>query len=115
MSRFKVHTSPMLILRGVLTAVMALWIAILPAVGAGAIVSQSADVAMSDDSGMPCNKPMDDGKTFATCALKCFQLCVDDIVSPLTLPARHCDTECLFVTEALYSRSIVPPFRPPAV
>ena len=104
----------MLTSRAVLAAIIALWIAILPAVGAVAFVSQSSDVAMSDDSGMPCNKPMDDGKAFTACALKCFQLFAENIASPLPLPARHTDTERVFVTEAFYSRPIIPPFRPPA-
>ena len=64
MSRLKVHTSGMLTSRAVLAAIIALWIAILPVVGVVAFVPQSSDVAMSDDSGMPCNKPMDDGKAF---------------------------------------------------
>lgn len=104
----------MLTIRSVLAAVLALWIAILPAVGAAAFASQSSGVAMSDDGGMPCNKQMDDGKALTACALKCFQLCAEDFISPLALPARHCETKRLFVTDALYSRPIVPPFRPPA-
>jgi hypothetical protein len=111
---FKVHTSAMLTLRAVLAAIIALWIAILPAVGAVVIASQSPDVAMSDDSGMPCNKPMNDGKAFNACALKCFQLFAENFASPLTLPAHRGDMERLFLTETFYSRPIVPPFRPPA-
>lgn len=114
MSRLKVHTSRMFTIRGVLAAIIALWIAILPAVGAVAFASQSPDVAMSDDSGMPCNKPTDDDKAFTACALKCFQLFAENVASPLSLPARRADMERLFVTETFYSRPIVPPFRPPA-
>lgn len=108
----KVHTSSMC--RAVLATVIALWIAILPTVGAMAFAPQPTNVAMSDDGGMPCDKPMDDGRALTACALKCFQLCADDFVSPLTLPARHGDTVRLIATDAFYSHLIVPPFRPPA-
>jgi hypothetical protein len=114
MSRFKVHTSSMFTIRAVLAATIALWIAVLPVFGAVAFASPSPDVAMSAHGGMPCNTPRDDGKTFAACALKCFQLFAENFASPLTLPARHSDTERLFVTEIFYSRPTVPPFRPPA-
>jgi hypothetical protein len=100
--------------RAVLAAFIALWIAILPAVAAMAAASQPSTVTMSDDTEMPCNKPMDNDKAFIACALKCFQLCANDFVSPLTFPARYCESEPSFATETLRSRPSVPPFRPPA-
>jgi hypothetical protein len=69
---------------------------------------------MSDDSGMPCSKLMDDGKAFTACALQCFQLFAEQFASPLTLPAYRGDMERSFITETLYPRPIVPLFRPPA-
>jgi hypothetical protein len=111
--RRTVHNPFMPSLSTVLAAAIALWIGILPALGAMAAFPQSADVAISDDGGMPCNQPMD-GKAFATCALKCFQLCANEVVSPLVLPPRRGDVERSFVTDAFRSRPTVPPFRPPA-
>jgi len=100
--------------RAILAAFIALWIAILPVVAAMAAASQSAVVTMSDDTGMPCHEPMDNDKALIACALKCFQLCANDFVSPLTLPARYCKKERSFATQTLRSRPAVPPFRPPA-
>jgi hypothetical protein len=104
----------MLTVRAVLAAFIALWIALLPAIAAMAAASQSAAVTMSDDTGMPCSKPMDNDKAFIACALKCFQLCANDFVSPLTFPSRCCKKERSFATQTFRSRPAVPPFRPPA-
>jgi hypothetical protein len=100
--------------RALLAAFIALWIALLPAVAAMAAASQSAAVTMSGDSGMPCHEPMDSDKAFIACALKCFQLCANEFVSPLTFPTRYCKKEHSFATKNLRSRPAVPPFRPPA-
>ena len=104
----------MLTVRVTLAAFIALWIALLPAVAAMAAASQSVGATMSDDTGMPCDKPVHNDKAFFACALKCFQLCANDFFSPLTFPARYCENERSFATKTLRSRPAVPPFRPPA-
>jgi hypothetical protein len=108
------QTLRMLTVRAALAAFIALWIAFLPAVAAMATASQSAIVTMSDDTGMPCDKPMDNDKAFFACALKCFQLCANNFFSPLTFPTRYCEKERSFATK--FSARDLPYrlFRPPA-
>ena len=108
------HNPLMRSVRIVLAAVIAAWLGILPALGAMAAFSQSADITtLHDDGGMPCDNSIDSAKALATCALKCFQVCADEPVSPLILPPPPGDTERSFMAEAFHSRPTVPPFRPP--
>jgi hypothetical protein len=102
--------------RTILAAAIAAWLGILPALGAMAAFSQLAGATtMQEDGGMPCDHPKDSAKAPAGCALKCFQVCADELVSPLMLPPPPGDTERSFVAEAFRSRPTVPPFRPPAI
>jgi hypothetical protein len=113
--RWTVHNPPMPLLRAILAVAIAAWLGFLPTLGAIAAFSEPSDVTtIHDDAGMPCHHSTDVGKTLAACALKCFQVCADELVAPLILPPPPADLERSFIVEAFHSRPPVPPFRPPA-
>jgi len=101
------------IIRAILAVVLAFSIAMLPAIGGAAVASQSSVSSTSvsnGQDGMPCNQSMDDCKSSAGCALKCFNF--SDAIVPELLPPRS-DPEPSFVPKALRSHASSPPFRPP--
>jgi hypothetical protein len=104
----------MVTIRAVLAAVVALSIAVVPAVG-GAAIASSSHISMSDDEGMPCNKAMDDSKAIAACALKCFNFAGVVVVVPVLPSAYVVHLERSFITNTFRSHPTRPPFRPPAV
>jgi len=100
-------------IRVILAAMIAFSVAMLPAVGGAAVASKSSAASMSDpgsENGMPCDKAIGDCKTFAGCALKCFNF-LETIAPELWPPASN--TEPSFVAKAFRSHMNTPPFRPP--
>jgi len=113
--RWTVHNARMPSLRTVLAVAIAAWLGFLPTLGAMVAFSEASGVTIiDDDAGMPCHHSTDVGKTLAACALKCFQVCADELVAPLISPPPSADIERSFVVEAFRSHPAVPPFRPPA-
>ena len=112
----------MSIVRTVFALLIALSVAMLPAIGGGAFASHSQDAAMAsmDDCplhhhhGAPAKKAMDDCCAMAVCALKCFSYC-GAMVSDLIYPSRRATIEPLLASKALRSHTGSPPFRPPRV
>jgi hypothetical protein len=111
------------IVRTVFALVIALSVAMLPAIGGGAFASHSQDAAMAsmDDCphhhhhhGAPAKKAMDDCCAMAVCALKCFSYC-GAMVSELVYPSLTATIEPLLASKALHSQTGSPPFRPPRV
>jgi len=106
--------------RTVFALLIALSVAMLPAIGGGAFASQDAAMASMDDCphqhhhGAPAKKAMDDCCAMAVCALKCFSYC-GAMVSELVYPSRTATIEPPLVSKALRSQAGSPPFRPPRV
>lgn len=100
--------------RSLLAALIALSVAMVPAVGGAAALSNSADMAMSDRADMLCCKTVDDCKNPAACALKCFNYS-DVILLPVALLPRTPDIKSPMASEALRGFVGRPPTHPPPV
>lgn len=104
----------MVVARIILAALLSFSVAMVPAVGSAAIMSQSIQASVSDGGGMPCDNAAGDCKNFAGCALKCFNF-TGAIVSALVLLPCPSGTELSFVEWALRPHISSPPTRPPPV
>jgi hypothetical protein len=109
----------MSIIRTFFAVLIALSIAVLPAVGGGAFAAPAQDAAMAsmDDCphhGAPAKKAMDDCCAMAVCALKCFNYC-GAMVSELVYPTRMATMEPPLASRVLRSHTGSPPFRPPRI
>ena len=106
--------------RTILAVLIALSVAILPAVGA-AVVTQSAapaGMSMMDDmdccphKANPCEKAMEDCTAMATCALKCFSF-AGTLSSAIVFPSTSTKMTASFAANPLSSQTGTAPFRPP--
>ncbi len=109
--------------RTILALLIALSVAMLPAVGGAGAIAKSADMtamaAMEDmdccpHKTNPCDKAMDDCASMATCALKCFSFSATTL-SDIVFPLRVASLSPLFGAQLFHSQTGSPPFRPPRV
>jgi len=114
----------MAVVRTIFAFLIAMSVAVLPAVGAAAFKLKSQDATeMSAAEPMhdccppaanPSDKAMDDCGTMATCALKCFS-CSSIASSLLLFPIELAGTMSPFDSGDFASQSGSPPFRPPRI
>jgi hypothetical protein len=107
--------------RTILAILIALSVAVLPAVGAAVVTSQSAapaGMSMTDDmdccphKANPCEKAMEDCTAMATCALKCFSF-AGTSSSTIVFPLTYAKMTASFASNPFPSQAGSPPFRPP--
>jgi hypothetical protein len=109
--------------RTILALLVALSVAMLPAVGGAGVSAKSAEPAdMSTivetpdccaHKANPCEKAMDDCGTMATCALKCFGFA--GASSIIVFPSTFAKLPASFTGDPFSSQAGSPPFRPPRI
>jgi hypothetical protein len=108
--------------RTILALLIALSVAMLPAVGAAGLGVKPADmVDMSAMEDMDCCPPdanpckdMDKCASMAACALKCFSASQPSF-SAIIFPSQLASLTPSLGTDPFHSRTSSPPFRPPRV
>ncbi len=109
--------------RTILALLIALSVAMLPAVAgvAGAVKSaETASMSAMDDmdccphKSNPCDKAMGDCGSMATCALKCFSFSAT-VPSDIVFPSLVASLGPSFGAQPFHSQTGSPPFRPPRV
>jgi len=71
--------------RTILAALIAISVAMVPAMGGAAVSTKPVEMSMSDNADMPCCTP-DDCKGSITCALKCFNFVGAIFSATVSLP-----------------------------
>jgi hypothetical protein len=109
--------------RAIVTLLIALSVAILPAAagaGASAKSPEAAGISMTEEmpdccphKANPCENAMDHCATMATCALKCFSFAGTSAV--IIFPSTFAKMTPSFTADPLSSQAVSPPFRPPRV
>jgi hypothetical protein len=105
-------------IRRILSAVVALAIAMLPASGAAIVSALPAAMTMAESGGMPCCPSCDTQGDFkaAACVLKCAALAAAVLpASAATLYSPHRAADGAGATEALRGTVRAPPTHPPPV
>jgi hypothetical protein len=116
--------------RTILTLLIAISVALLPAAGGAAVAVKSSDMAaMTAARAMPasgdmaeccphqtnpCGKAADNCASMAACALKWFNFCGTDF-SALIFPPVGSALKPLLMSQNVPTQSGAPPFRPPRV
>jgi hypothetical protein len=110
----------MAVARKLMVFLIALSVAMLPAVGGRMAAATPTDAIASDTShhsGMPCHKtsqPMDDCATMIGCALKCFSFSADEF-STFLFPPMTATAGPSLASPAPRAQPGTPPFRPPRI
>jgi hypothetical protein len=111
----------MSIARTIVTLLIALSVAILPAAASAGVSVKSpeaAGISMTEDmpdccphKANPCEKATDDCAAMATCALKCFSFSGTSAV--IVFPSAFAKMTASFAANPFSSQAGSPPFRPP--
>jgi hypothetical protein len=110
----------MSICRTILALLIAVSVATLPIAGGAASIAQTDNMSMSepmvdcDHPVMPCHKAMDDCRSMAACALKCFNFSGTSF-SILSFPVALNERMPAFADGPFRPQTSSPPFRPPRV
>jgi hypothetical protein len=107
--------------RTIVTLLIALSVAMLPAAGSAGVSVRSpeeAGISLMEDmpdccpqKGNPCEKAMDDCGAMATCAFKCFSFA--DTSAGIIFPSTFAKIVASFTANPFSSQACSPPFRPP--
>lgn len=107
--------------RTIVTLLVALSVAMLPAAGSAGVSVKSpeaAGISMTEDmsdccphQANPCEKSMDDCGAMAACALKCFSFLGTSAV--IVFPSAFAKMTASFAANPFCSQAGSPPFRPP--
>jgi hypothetical protein len=110
--------------RTILAALIGLSVAILPAAGVAAFKLKPQDATeisaaepthdCCPPAADPCEKAMDDCRSMAACALKCFSYS-GGVSSPLIYPWSHASPMPLLRSGPSPAQLSSPPFRPPRI
>jgi hypothetical protein len=100
--------------RTILAAMIAMSVAMVPAMGGAAVSTKPVEMAMSDNADMPCCTP-DDCKGSITCALKCFNFVGAIFPATVSLPHLVDAAPPSFVDGELHGHVRSPPTHPPPV
>jgi hypothetical protein len=113
----------MSIARTIVTLLIALSVAVLPAAASAGVSVKSpeaAGISMTEDmpdccphKANPCEKAMDDCATMATCVLKCFSFLGTSAV--IVFPSAFAKMTASFAANPFSSQAGSPPVRPPRV
>jgi hypothetical protein len=111
----------MSIARTIVTLLIALSVAILPAAASAGMSVKSleaAGISTTEDmpdccphKANPCEKAMDNCGSMATCALKCFSFVGTSSI--IVFPSTFAKMTASFAANPLSSQAGTPPFRPP--
>jgi hypothetical protein len=112
----------MALARTILAVLIAVAVAILPALAGAAFKLPAAGIAEMSvaepmhnccpDESNPCDRQVQDRTCMATCVLNCFNFWSAPFTY-LTLPPTDLTAVSLPATAALQARAVGPPFRPP--
>jgi hypothetical protein len=105
----------MAVARILLALLVALSVAMLPAAGGAAMVQKPAETSVSEPMHDCCPGHTDqamDCASMAGCALKCFSFS-GYVVSELGAPLMLARVLPVRASQAVHSRAVAPPFRPP--
>jgi hypothetical protein len=103
----------MLTARTILAVVIAISVAVVPATGGTAISTNPIEMAMVDQTDMPCCPP-DDCKGSITCAFKCFNFVAITFPTPIALSHIVDVLPPSFVDGILHGH-VSPPAHPPPI
>jgi hypothetical protein len=100
-------------LRTILTVLIAVSVALVPATGGAAISTKPVEMSMADQADMPCCPP-DDCKGSLTCAFKCFNFVAMAFPIPVALSHMTDVPRPSFVNDTLHGHTS-PPTHPPPI
>lgn len=103
----------MLAARTILTALIAISVAMLPAAGGATVSTTPVEVSMADQADMPCCAP-DDCKGSIACAFKCFNFVGITFPAAVSLPYAV-DVIPQSFSDATLRGYISPPTHPPPI
>jgi hypothetical protein len=106
--------SSMVAVRTILTALLTISVALVPATGGAAVSTTPVEMSMPDQADMPCCTP-DDCKGSITCALKCFNFVGAIFPASVSLPHLVDAAPPSFVDSELHGHVRSPPTHPPPI